>query len=142
MLFEPVPLARDGSTETIKFGVDVSDQADSANAIMDEPEGPTKKQQYHRDPSSWEQGATPVVKAYRNQDFLNSSHARHLRILAEYEETMQRLSANVCATRVCQIRRGCGPAAAAWLTRASMITGCACNHPIFWLGSLQGPPAV
>ncbi|EOD32577.1 putative lysine decarboxylase, partial [Emiliania huxleyi CCMP1516] len=36
----------------------------------------------------------PVTKAYRNQDFLNSAHARHLRILAEYEETMQRLRAS------------------------------------------------
>ena len=40
-----------------------------------------------------------VMKAYRNHDFLNSSHARHLRILAEYEETMQRLRwSNVRAT--------------------------------------------
>ena len=36
----------------------------------------------------------PVVKAYKNTDFLNSSHARHIRILAEYEETLQRLRAN------------------------------------------------
>jgi len=35
----------------------------------------------------------PVTKAYRNDDFLNSSHARHIRILAEYEETQQRLRA-------------------------------------------------
>ena len=33
-------------------------------------------------------------KAYKNAEFLNSSHARPLRILAEYEETMQRLAAN------------------------------------------------
>merc|ERR1711965_1192809 len=33
-------------------------------------------------------------KAYKNPDFLNSSHVRPLRILAEYEETMQRLAAN------------------------------------------------
>ena len=35
----------------------------------------------------------PTTKAYRNPDFLNSSHARHIRILCEYEETMQRLRA-------------------------------------------------
>ena len=31
------------------------------------------------------------LKAYRSTDFLNSGHARHIRILCEYEETMQRL---------------------------------------------------
>lgn len=38
----------------------------------------------------------PLVKpkkAYRNDAFLNSGHARHIRILCEYEETMQRLRA-------------------------------------------------
>jgi len=49
---------------------------------------------YHRDPSEWSAPACPVVKAYKNGDFLNSSHARHIRILAEYEETLQRLRAN------------------------------------------------
>ncbi len=33
------------------------------------------------------------LKAYRSTDFLNSGHARHIRILCEYEETMQRLRA-------------------------------------------------
>ncbi len=48
---------------------------------------------YHREPSSWE-CPTPTVKCYRNEDYMNSPHARHLRILAEYEEPMQRLAAN------------------------------------------------
>jgi len=52
---------------------------------------------YHRDPSEHEEPPCPVVKAYRNDTFLNSSHARHIRILCEYEETMQRL-------RVAQVR--------------------------------------
>jgi predicted Rossmann-fold nucleotide-binding protein len=34
---------------------------------------------------------TPTVKAYRNQEFLNSRQARLLRIMCEYEETMLRL---------------------------------------------------
>ena len=46
------------------------------------------------DVPEWKKPPCPVVKAYRNSDFLNSSHARHIRILAEYEETMQRLRAN------------------------------------------------
>ena len=54
---------------------------------------PSTEPKYHREPSSWE-NPTPTEKAYKNSDFLNSSHARPLRILAEYEETMQRLSAN------------------------------------------------
>ena len=33
------------------------------------------------------------IKAYRSNEFLNSGHARHIRILCEYEETMQRLRA-------------------------------------------------
>ncbi|KAL3898303.1 MAG: hypothetical protein SGPRY_012870, partial [Prymnesium sp.] len=49
---------------------------------------------YHRDPSEWDMPACPVVKAYKNWDFLGSSHARHIRILTEYEETLQRLRAN------------------------------------------------
>ena len=82
-----LPLARSNdSTETIKLG-DLAANADSST-----------KKQYHRDPSAWD-APVPVVKAYRNADFLNSSHARHLRILAEYEETMQRLRwSNVRAT--------------------------------------------
>ncbi|KAL1524986.1 hypothetical protein AB1Y20_019862 [Prymnesium parvum] len=53
-----------------------------------------KQVEYHRDPSEWEMPACPVVKAYKNWDFLGSSHARHIRILTEYEETLQRLRAN------------------------------------------------
>ncbi len=34
---------------------------------------------------------TPTVKAYRNTDFLNSSQARLVRIMCEYEETMLRM---------------------------------------------------
>lgn len=34
-----------------------------------------------------------AVKAYRNQEFLNSSAGRHIRLLCEYEETHRRLSA-------------------------------------------------
>ena len=45
----------------------------------------------HRDPGEHDLPCVPVTKAYRNSDFLNSSHARHIRILCEYEETMQRL---------------------------------------------------
>jgi uncharacterized protein (TIGR00730 family) len=53
----------------------------------------------HRDPGEHELPCVPVIKAYRNDDFLNSSHARHIRILCEYEETMQRLrAANVRAS--------------------------------------------
>ena len=48
---------------------------------------------YHRDPSEHELPHCPTTKAYRNNAFLNSSHARHIRILCEYEETMQRLRA-------------------------------------------------
>lgn len=55
---------------------------------------PAQNKELHRDPSEWKLPACPVVKAYRNEGFLNSSHARHIRILAEYEETMQRLRAN------------------------------------------------
>jgi len=53
----------------------------------------------HREASVNELPACPVTKAYRNSTFLNSSHARHIRILCEYEETMQRLrAASVRAT--------------------------------------------
>ena len=53
----------------------------------------------HRDPGEHDLPCVPVTKAYRNDDFLNSSHARHIRILCEYEETMQRLrTSNVRAT--------------------------------------------
>ncbi len=42
---------------------------------------------------------TPTTKAYRNTDFLNSSHARLVRIMCEYEETMMRLKMhNIRAT--------------------------------------------
>lgn len=34
------------------------------------------------------------TKAYKNQDFLNSAPARHIRILCEYEETRQRFLAH------------------------------------------------
>jgi len=47
----------------------------------------------HREPTTWKD-ATPTIKAYKNNDFLMSPHARHLRMMAEYEETMQRLAAN------------------------------------------------
>jgi len=36
---------------------------------------------------------TPPWQAYRNSEFLNSGHARHIRILCEYEESLQRLRA-------------------------------------------------
>jgi len=51
------------------------------------------KPMYHRDPSDWDKPAVPVVKAYRNNEFLNSGHARHIRILCEYEESLQRMRA-------------------------------------------------
>mmetsp|Transcript_2883 Transcript_2883/g.8993 ORF Transcript_2883/g.8993 Transcript_2883/m.8993 type:complete len:383 (+) Transcript_2883:53-1201(+) len=57
-------------------------------ALEDEP-----KPMYHRDPSEWDKPAVPVVKAYRNAEFLNSTHARHIRILCEYEESLQRMRA-------------------------------------------------
>ncbi|CAM9412219.1 unnamed protein product [Chrysoparadoxa australica] len=38
-----------------------------------------------------ERGYTPTVKAYKNEDFINSSQARLLRIMCEYEETKHRL---------------------------------------------------
>ena len=60
-----------------------------ATSTTEEP-----KPMYHRDPSDWDRPAVPVTKAYKNEAFLSSSHARHLRILCEYEETMQRLRAN------------------------------------------------
>jgi len=66
----------------------------ASNKRAREPEAPAAAPQYHRDPSEWSAPACPVVKAYRNTDFLNSSHARHIRILAEYEETLQRLRSN------------------------------------------------
>ena len=34
-----------------------------------------------------------TTKAYRNNEFLNSGHARHIRILCEYEESLQRMRA-------------------------------------------------
>jgi len=83
------------STEQI-IKVDISKDATSKRDV--ETEATANKKKYHRDPSAWDK-PVPVTKAYRNQDFLNSSHARHLRILAEYEETMQRLRwSNVRAT--------------------------------------------
>ena len=48
----------------------------------------------HRDPTAYKLPPTPTVKAYKNMEFLNSSHARSLRVMCEYEETMQRLAAN------------------------------------------------
>jgi len=48
----------------------------------------------HRDPTTYKLAPTPTVKAYRNTEFLNSSHCRSLRMMVEYEETMQRLAAN------------------------------------------------
>ncbi|KAM3572957.1 hypothetical protein VYU27_005044 [Nannochloropsis oceanica] len=36
---------------------------------------------------------TMAVKAYKNPDFLNSGHARFIRVMCEYEETMYRLKA-------------------------------------------------
>ena len=62
-----LPLTRNNdSTETIKINTT-------------EPEQPKREKKYHRDPSVWDK-PVPVMKAYRNHDFLNSSHARHLRI--------------------------------------------------------------
>ena len=62
--------------------------------------GELKKQRleqpkYHREPSSWDK-PTPTIKAYKNPDFLNSSHARSMRMMCEYEETMQRLCVRWC----------------------------------------------
>jgi len=59
-------------------------------------EPPAKKHGWvpHRDPTSYALAPVPTIKAYKNPDFLNSSHARSLRIMMEYEETMQRLAAN------------------------------------------------
>ena len=34
---------------------------------------------YHREPSEHELPEVPTTKAYRNNAFLNSSHARHIR---------------------------------------------------------------
>jgi len=53
----------------------------------------------HRDPTTYKKDPVPTVKAYKNQAFLSSPHARSMRIAMEYEETMQRLAAKgVCAT--------------------------------------------
>jgi len=86
MLMDGLPMTHDSSTETISIPISCATPADA--------DGGAAKKKYHREPSEWELPAVPVTKAYRNQDFLSSSHARHLRILAEYEETMQRLRAN------------------------------------------------
>jgi len=48
----------------------------------------------HRDPTSYKLPPVQTVRAYRKQDFLNSSHARSIRVMCEYEETMQRLAVN------------------------------------------------
>ena len=48
----------------------------------------------HRDPTPYKLAPVPTIKAYKNPAFLNSSHARSLRMMVEYEETMQRLAAN------------------------------------------------
>eukprot|EP00904_Undaria_pinnatifida_P014160 jgi/Undpi1/9875/HiC_scaffold_28.g12329.m1 len=37
---------------------------------------------------------TPTKKAYKNDDFINSSQARNIRIMCEYEETLLRLKDN------------------------------------------------
>eukprot|EP00966_Prymnesium_polylepis_P084941 1966518-Prymnesium_polylepis.1 len=83
MLFDALPMVKSESVETIKI-----------DTTEPENEPSSKKAQYHRDPSDWELEPVAVTKSYRNQDFLNSSHARSLRIMCEQEETMQRLAAN------------------------------------------------
>ncbi len=56
------------------------------SAFLDEDVVPVKKY-------------TPTIKAYRNTEFLNSSHARLVRIMCEYEETLMRLKMhNIKAT--------------------------------------------
>jgi len=88
MLLEP---QNNSAGEAIKLGVDLKEKAKVDPTIY---EGVQEGYQPHRDPTEWDLEPVPVTKAYRNQDFLNSAHARHLRILAEYEETMQRLRAS------------------------------------------------
>lgn len=46
-----------------------------------------------RSPTTYALPPTPTIKAYKNPDFLGSSHARSLRMMVEYEETMQRIAA-------------------------------------------------
>ena len=48
----------------------------------------------HRDPTTYKAAPVPTIKAYKNPNFLSSPHARSFRMMAEYEETMQRLAAN------------------------------------------------
>jgi len=48
----------------------------------------------HRDATTYKSEPIPTVKAYKNPVFLSSPHARSMRMMMEYEETMQRLAAN------------------------------------------------
>ena len=65
---------------------------------LDEPDDDLPKApkgwEPHREPTEYKSTPVPTVKAYKNTAFLNSPHARSFRMLAEYEETMQRLASN------------------------------------------------
>jgi len=76
----------------------IEKKARSVHSLVDDTAGADTagaepKPQRHREPTSWD-NPTMTVKAYKNADFLGSSHARSLRMMVEYEETMQRLAAN------------------------------------------------
>ena len=74
-----LPLTRsDDSTETVMVDAPDKCNGDSAKHLFADnvDSSNNAKKQYHRDPSAWDK-PVPVVKAYRNVDFLNSSHARH-----------------------------------------------------------------
>jgi len=68
----------------------VLDASDTGEDLPEAPKGWVP----HRDPTTYKAEPVPTVKAYKNPDFLSSPHARSLRMMVEYEETMQRLAAN------------------------------------------------
>jgi len=86
---EPTPVNSDEKSRVKRLKVDAHAKGDGD----DLPKAP-KGWIPHRDPTEYKMPPTPTVKAYRNSEFLNSSHCRSLRMMVEYEETMQRLAAN------------------------------------------------